>query len=609
MKIAVLCIATNFKVRMKIGNKSLLSQEDKKNMERNFQEIDIWIRNSVENLVPVIVTCFDEIYEMAVQRHYLCFKNEFGQISEGNMIRYGITSYPDAQAYIVISTSETRFFKAEIFENLCRQIHNNPNKIIISKYDNKLTLPMIFSNQYVEPIHSIVDRENGKFVLRSKSKNAIYMAITDEMIKQSDFHKQMPLTQKNVSLNATSEASTLVSVTKPDPDSVVIIRGGGRIGSAIAVALQSYGYNIIITEKNTPTNIMRGLSFAQTVYSSEIEIEGIRAFLVSPSMIQIQKAWNVGAIPVIIDPNLEILQLFDPEIHKISLYDDNIKAPPIDILSYLGNKEEVSSKDTEKTLDEKTIVEKTLNEKTLDEKTLDEKNLDEKTIVEKTIAGNYVGEKKLAVNENNIDLKYKLIALMDSSSQISQNPTNRFMAPITISLRENLDLKENFHYKILTEDGPLHGKIISQKELNVSRISRNIEEPVSPTHDLNDKHQESDDLQQNYNSSTTKTEVKFGLAQIFCSETGIFKAYQKIGDEIEVGSQIGQIEKRDGSVTCVVSSIKGRIIGAAITNQNVLKNDILCIINITGISREDCFMTLPADRSVALSALMLLKGK
>lgn len=594
MRIAVLCIATNFKIRMKIRNKALLKQEDKNYMSKVLKELDLWVYNSKEDLVPIIITCFDEIYEMAVQRHFKAFNNEFGFLSEGHVIRFGINSYPDAEVYFILSTSETRVFRAEIFETLCEYRRDNPEMIVISRINDKLSLPMVFSNRFIEPIQSIVDRENGKFVLRSNSKNAIYLDITEELIRKSDFHKKIiandipdvygyPAKKDgSIGIHRSSVFQDDMDMTGESGDKkvnpVVIIRGGGRLATSIAITLHLFGFYILITETQIPATIYRGMSFAQAVFTSEIEIEGIPAYLVSPSRIQIQKAWNARSIPIIIDPNVEVLKLFDQATVIKSLFNENFDGKTgMDIITYLKNEKEQPSGNP-------TSIRKDGN----------------------TANDGNGGSNGSSIESDSFFSQYPLFALIDTTSSKNEKPTDRTMAPITIGLREDQQAKEEVLFKIETKACPQYGRILLRRELHVAHVTlEHPEEPLSGT-DPAEGSRDSEAYSEDRDVWHGKQDF---INILYAQNNGIYKANRKIGDEVEEGVVIGHVLNEDGSRTDAVSPMKGRLIGNAASNIYYTKNSELAAVDSSLDSKEGCFQSIPVDKAVAYSVLTLLKGK
>jgi xanthine dehydrogenase accessory factor len=86
---------------------------------------------------------------------------------------------------------------------------------------------------------------------------------------------------------------------------LILIRGGGDLASGIAYRLHKVGLKIVIAELPQPLSVRRKVSFSEAVYDEKIIIEGLTGRLVQPK--DILATIERDEIPVIIDPNLEIL--------------------------------------------------------------------------------------------------------------------------------------------------------------------------------------------------------------------------------------------------------------------------------------------------------------
>ena len=83
---------------------------------------------------------------------------------------------------------------------------------------------------------------------------------------------------------------------------VVVIRGGGDIGTGVALKLFNSGFGVVITEMEEPRVIRREVAFASAVYKgiTVVEgVEGVRAVTVE----EIVKLLGEGCIPVVVDPD------------------------------------------------------------------------------------------------------------------------------------------------------------------------------------------------------------------------------------------------------------------------------------------------------------------
>ena len=88
----------------------------------------------------------------------------------------------------------------------------------------------------------------------------------------------------------------------------VLIRGGGDLATGVAVRLHRAGIRVVIVELAQPLAVRRTVSFAEAVFDGVVEVEGIRARLIEAKQLS---AWDdADEIPVLIDPNADILSIF-----------------------------------------------------------------------------------------------------------------------------------------------------------------------------------------------------------------------------------------------------------------------------------------------------------
>ena len=83
----------------------------------------------------------------------------------------------------------------------------------------------------------------------------------------------------------------------------VLIRGGGDLASGIAVRLHRSGFHVLITELPQPLVIRRSVSFAEAVPEGSTQVEDITGQLIN-DVNQSRESFNLGQIPVLIDPDL-----------------------------------------------------------------------------------------------------------------------------------------------------------------------------------------------------------------------------------------------------------------------------------------------------------------
>lgn len=94
---------------------------------------------------------------------------------------------------------------------------------------------------------------------------------------------------------------------------LALIRGGGDLASGVALRLHRAGIGVIITELPQPLAVRRLVSFAEAVFSNEIEIEGVIARL-AKNKNELPKLLEKKAIPVIVDPMCGLADEINPHI-------------------------------------------------------------------------------------------------------------------------------------------------------------------------------------------------------------------------------------------------------------------------------------------------------
>lgn len=93
----------------------------------------------------------------------------------------------------------------------------------------------------------------------------------------------------------------------------VLIKGAGEVASGVAYLLFSKDLNIVMTEKPEPTMQRRTVSFAEAVFSGKTEVEGTEAQR-AECMGDVCEIIKSNKIPVIVNPEEEILKKFNPRI-------------------------------------------------------------------------------------------------------------------------------------------------------------------------------------------------------------------------------------------------------------------------------------------------------
>lgn len=94
---------------------------------------------------------------------------------------------------------------------------------------------------------------------------------------------------------------------------IILIKGAGDLATGVAYRLKKSGFDIIMTDIESPTTVRRTVALSQAVYDNNVEVEGIKATLVSG----IEEAWNVikqGNIAIVVDEKAEIIKKLKPDV-------------------------------------------------------------------------------------------------------------------------------------------------------------------------------------------------------------------------------------------------------------------------------------------------------
>lgn len=86
------------------------------------------------------------------------------------------------------------------------------------------------------------------------------------------------------------------------PSTLVLIKGGGDLGTGTAWRLHRAGFPIVVTERERPLVVRRTVSFASAVFEGEIAVEGVTARRVYGAGDAVRLV-DDGIVPVLVDPH------------------------------------------------------------------------------------------------------------------------------------------------------------------------------------------------------------------------------------------------------------------------------------------------------------------
>ena len=97
------------------------------------------------------------------------------------------------------------------------------------------------------------------------------------------------------------------------PNTFILLKGAGDLGTGVAWRLHRAGFPVIITELAQPLVVRRTVAFASAVYDGAITVEGITARR-AESFDDARRLLDERMIPVLIDPETNARDYFKPQI-------------------------------------------------------------------------------------------------------------------------------------------------------------------------------------------------------------------------------------------------------------------------------------------------------
>lgn len=94
---------------------------------------------------------------------------------------------------------------------------------------------------------------------------------------------------------------------------LIIVRGGGELGSGIAHCLHRAGFRVLILEQKKPTATRRKVSFSDAMYRGETEVERVICHK-AKNLSDAQKRLKKGEVMMIADPDAQCVAELKPDV-------------------------------------------------------------------------------------------------------------------------------------------------------------------------------------------------------------------------------------------------------------------------------------------------------
>jgi xanthine dehydrogenase accessory factor len=92
---------------------------------------------------------------------------------------------------------------------------------------------------------------------------------------------------------------------------LIVVRGGGDLGSGAALRLWRSGFSVVILEAPQPVAVRRTVSFAEAVYEGSVQVEELVAERVT-GWDEVREVIDRGHLPLLVDPRAEAISHLQP---------------------------------------------------------------------------------------------------------------------------------------------------------------------------------------------------------------------------------------------------------------------------------------------------------
>ena len=94
---------------------------------------------------------------------------------------------------------------------------------------------------------------------------------------------------------------------------LIVVRGGGDLGTGTGHRLHRVGWDVVVTELPEPLVIRRSVAFASAIYEGHIVVDGVEARLASEPA-EVRSLLGQGIVPVCPDPDGELISALQPDV-------------------------------------------------------------------------------------------------------------------------------------------------------------------------------------------------------------------------------------------------------------------------------------------------------
>jgi molybdenum cofactor cytidylyltransferase len=138
----------------------------------------------VENLEALVVTCSEEVAEIAAQLGVASLIPQ-GEFSQSNSLKTGLTSLPRETKGIFFILGDQPFIDVELLVNMQRsfcylQKVGSTRDIVVPFYRQQRGNPVLFSTGYLESFHTIAGDQGARDILQAQGRHIFRLKVENQ---------------------------------------------------------------------------------------------------------------------------------------------------------------------------------------------------------------------------------------------------------------------------------------------------------------------------------------------------------------------------------------------------------------------------------------------
>lgn len=217
-----------------------------------------------------------------------------------------------ADAGLIYVVGDQPALTPETLLALARAYHRGPGSLVVPLYGQTPGNPVLFSSQWTAELRKLQGDRGGRQLLRRHPEAVTYVQVSQDAAPGQDVDQPADLARLPRP-QPWRQAGSAVAVSRPRPQALAVVRGGGDIATGVISKLWHAGFPVVVLEHPQPTAIRRTVALAQALYTGQTRVEDLTACRVESPAAALDLLQR-RQIPILADPELESLAELCPHI-------------------------------------------------------------------------------------------------------------------------------------------------------------------------------------------------------------------------------------------------------------------------------------------------------